>query len=96
MEKRLSRIEKQLGSEHEDYGSLLMVDVCTWPLADQDAFLAGTSQEREALILSHTGRRPAATGPCGPVRTIIDLPIPPMDPARAIAEAEATMRRSDR
>jgi hypothetical protein len=91
MEKRLDRLEQRLGGQKPGTGEpLLMVDVCTWPLAGQDAFLAGTPKEREELIFAHTGRRPPAT-PSGVRRNARRL-VPPA-PAVSICPLRTTAAR---
>jgi hypothetical protein len=93
MERRLTRIEKQLGEQEPGVGEpILMVNVCHWPIADQERFRVGTPEERVNLIERHCGRRPPPTGPRGPIRTIIDMPVAPIDPARVVAEAEGIAR----
>jgi hypothetical protein len=94
VERRINRVSKALGGQEPDYGPLLMVNVREWPAEDREAFLAGTDEEQVALIERHCGRRPAATGPHGPIRTIIDLPPPPIDPAAAVQAADTIVRET--
>ena len=96
MEKRLDKIEKQLGGQEPgDSEPILMVNVCAWLLADQDAFLVGTDEEQVALIERHCGRRPPPTGPRGPLRTIIDMPLAPLDPAAVVTAAEQIIQEGE-
>ena len=93
MEKRLSKISKALGGNEPPPEQILFVNVCAWPLEDQERFRVGTPEAQEDLIEAHCGRRPVAAGPHGAIRTIIDLPIPPMDPTAAVAEADRIARQ---
>jgi hypothetical protein len=95
VERRLERVSKALGGQEPDYGPMLMVDVCSWPPDDQDAFRLGTPEQRADLIEGHCGRRPATTGPRGPIRTIIDVPVALIDPAHAIREAERILHEKE-
>lgn len=79
MERRLDKIEKHLGGQEPDYGPILWVDVTSWPTDDQDAYCTGSAKQQEDLIERHCGRRPAATGLRGPIRTVINMPGPGND-----------------
>ena len=71
-ERRLDRIEAGLGDGEPDHGPILWVNLGDWPADDQAAYFAGDAAVQADLIERHCGRRPADTGPHGPIRTVID------------------------
>jgi hypothetical protein len=87
MEKRVIKIEKQLGAGEPERGMIQFVDTTRWPAADQARYRAGDSAERAALIEAHTGC--PLPPPGRHVRFVIDVGPAPMSPGHAaVMDAE--------
>jgi len=98
MERRLDRIEKQLGGDEPERGQIAHADLEHWPPEEREKFLAadaaGDTGTVDRLVEAQTGVRPTRTGRF--VGLIVDMPIEELDPVAVIAAADDIIKTGGR